>query len=205
MFKTRFLLQSVAWCLILFGSGACVVPADAQRSDPVVCLQTTKGPIYIQVYLSRAPYTSRNFLDLVNRGFYNGLSFHRVESWCVQGGDPNGNGTGNFVDPQTGAPRYIRRELGGGLSHRAPGVVAMARGKHPDSASCQFYITKRPMPGLDGQYAIFGYVVNGINSVYSIVPGDRIESASIVSNGGDSQSSGQSNQPIPQPAGESGF
>lgn len=150
----------------------------AQGGDPVVVLQTTKGPIAMRIFQSVVPYTAGNFLDLVSRGFYNGLTFHRVESWVIQGGDPNGNGTGLFYDG--GQPRYLRLETNRMLQHNAPGVVAMAHGKSPNSGSCQFYITKKPMPALNGSYSIFGGVVQGMEVVYNIQPGDRILSAEIV-------------------------
>jgi cyclophilin family peptidyl-prolyl cis-trans isomerase len=180
----------------------------AQGGDPVVLMQTTKGPLYIRVFLSAVPYTARNFLDLVQRGFYNGLTFHRIESWCVQGGDPNGNGSGSFVDPQTGRPRLLRLEINRNLHHNAAGVVAMARSKNPDSASCQFYITKAPVGYLDGQYAIFGGVVRGIDTVMRLTRGDRIVSAEIIeSAGGGGMQSGGSGQRTPSggSGNESGF
>lgn len=169
----------------------CSLPAArAQSSDPVVMLQTTRGNIVIRVYRGLVPYTANNFLDLVSRGFYNGLSFHRVETWCIQGGDPNGNGTGDFVDPQTGQTRYLNLEISPALHHNAAGVVAMARSQNPNSASCQFYITKSPVPQLDRQYAIFGGVLDGINVVRNIGRGDRIISAQIIENGGGGGRSG---------------
>lgn len=172
--------------------------ARAQGSDPIVLLQTTRGNIAIRVYRSYAPRHAANFLDLVNRGFYNGLIFHRVESWCIQGGDPNGNGTGDFVDPQTGQARHIPLEVTPRLRHNAPGVVAMARGQNLNSASCQFYITKSAMGQLDGQYSIFGGVVDGMGAVQSIRPGDRIISAQIVENGGPPPQQSSGNQQMPQ-------
>lgn len=162
----------------------CTDAAHAQGADPIVLLETTRGNIAIRVYRSMAPRHAMNFLDLVSRGFYNGLTFHRIESWCIQGGDPNGNGTGDFVDPGSGRTRYLNLEVTPALRHNAPGVVAMARGGNINSASCQFYITKAPVPQLDGQYSIFGGVVDGINVVRSIGRGDRILSAQIVDNGG---------------------
>lgn len=174
----------------------CSLPAAmAQGTDPIVMLQTTRGNIVIRVYRGLVPYTAGNFLDLVSRGFYNGLTFHRVETWCIQGGDPNGNGTGDFVDPQTGQTRYLNLEISPALHHNAAGVVAMARSQNPNSASCQFYITKSPVPQLDRQYAIFGGVVDGINVVRSIGRGDRIISAQIIENGsGGGRSGGISQQ-----------
>jgi peptidyl-prolyl cis-trans isomerase B (cyclophilin B) len=186
--------------------------------DPVVLLQTTKGPIAIRVYARMVPNTAMNFLDLVSRGFYNGLSFHRVENWVIQGGDPNGNGTGVFVDPQSG-PRYLQLEINNMLKHNAAGVVAMARGKGANSASCQFYITKKASPALDGSYSIFGGVIQGMETVYNIQRGDRIVSAQIWGGGGGGGNRGggggggrpvarpQSGGGMPQggPSGDSGF
>lgn len=183
---------------------ASVSGARAQGRDPVVLLQTTKGPIPIRVYRTAAPNTALNFLDLVSKGFYNGLTFHRIETWCIQGGDPNGNGSGDYIDPQTGRPRYLRLEVTPQLRHNAAGVVAMARSSAPDSASCQFYITKSAVPQLDMQYAVFGGVLGGgINVVRSIGRGDRIISAEIVDGGGpapasNAQSQGTSRRPSGQ-------
>ncbi|MBY0356881.1 MAG: peptidylprolyl isomerase [Candidatus Obscuribacterales bacterium] len=152
----------------------------ASAADQIVEMQTDKGPIVMRIYYSAVPYTAGNFLDLVERGFYNGLTFHRVESWCIQGGCPNGNGTGNYVDPGTGQPRFLKLEIHRGLSHSAEGIIAMARSQDPHSASCQFYILKAATPQLDGKYAIFGRVVAGMPTVFKIRPGDRILSAHIL-------------------------
>ncbi len=149
--------------------------------EPIVRLDTSRGPIFIRVFLSATPITSNNFLDLVQRGFYPGKIFHRIENWCIQGGDPNGNGSGNFIDPATGGPRFIPLEINRNLRHTSAGMVAMARqAKNINSASCQFYILKCPMPQLDGQYAIFGKVVGGMPAVLSMRRGDFIQSATIL-------------------------
>ena len=156
------------------------VPAFA--GDPVVCLNTTKGPIFIRVFINMVPNTAGSFLDLVQRGFYSGSGFHRVESWCIQGGGPGGNPNGVFVH-ESGQVRRLRLEINRNLSHAGPGVVAMARTQDRNSASCQFYITKQQARFLDGNYAIFGGVIQGMNTVYAIRPGDGIMSAEIVSSG----------------------
>jgi len=178
-------------------------PTSAQINDPIVVLKTSKGAIYIRVFANEVPYTSRNFLDLVGRGFYNGLTFHRIEQWCIQGGDPNGNGTGDFIDPESGRPRYIQLEINPQLHHNGPGVVAMARTQSPNSASCQFYITKSQTRFLDGKYAIFGSVVKGLEVVYNIVRGDRIETAELYQS--NSGGGGQQQNSNAQPTGDSGF
>lgn len=172
-----------------------------QQADPIVVMETTKGTMAIRVYVNMVPNTARNFLDLVSRGFYDGKTFHRVETWCIQGGDPNGNGMGNFVDPSTGQVRYVPLEINRSLRHSAPGVVAMARSQNPNSASCQFYIVKRAMPQLDGQYAVFGGVVKGLNTIYAIRPGDRIVHAEIVNQpGGEGAGTSSSSSPQSTPA-----
>jgi len=184
-FKKFFQASFAAASLTLIASQG---PGQTQNSDPLVIMQTTKGTMVIRVFAGMVPNTSRNFLDLVSRGFYDGKSFHRVETWCIQGGDPNGNGTGDFVDPATGQTRYVPLEINRRLGHSAPGVVAMARGNNPNSASCQFYILKKGMPQLNGQYAIFGGVVDGLNTIYGIRPGDRIIHAEIANQGQGSSS-----------------
>jgi len=189
--------------LALFAFAFLASASNAQQSNPVVQMQTTKGPLAIEVFINQAPNTAQNFLDLVSRGFYNGLTFHRIENWCIQGGDPAGNGTGNFTDPSSGQPRFINLEINRQLRHK-PGVVAMARSNSPNSASCQFYITKVEMPQLDGQYAIFGRVANGMagmHTVYAMEMGDRIISAKIA--GAEGSSDGPPRQSAP--ARDSGF
>lgn len=148
-------------------------------ADAIVMLDTSKGPIKIQVFSSEAPGTAENFLDLVKRGFYNGLKFHRYEpGFVIQGGDPKGNGTGGFVDPSTGTERRIKLEVKPNLRHDAAGVVAMARSDNPDSASCQFYITLAPASFLDMKYAVFGKVIDGLPNVLQLRQGDTIVKAS---------------------------
>jgi peptidyl-prolyl cis-trans isomerase B (cyclophilin B) len=178
--------------------------------------------VIIEVDGTDAPVTAGNFIDLVQRGVYNGLVFHRVvrepQPFVVQGGDPQSKnpnfppeqlGTGSFVDPATSQPRYIPLEIlpAGAKSpvyHQtldtagvtaAPklkhtrGAVAMARSAFPDSASSQFYITLADVNFLDGSYAVFGYVTEGMETVDKIQQGDRIESIK-VTKGADSLKAG---------------
>jgi peptidyl-prolyl cis-trans isomerase B (cyclophilin B) len=154
---------------------------SAQQRDPVAVMTTSKGVVVMRLFSKYAPKTVSNFVDLAQKGFYNGLTFHRVEpGFIVQGGCPRGDGTGSYIDPNTNKPRYIQLEVSQNLSHNAPGVVAMARfGKDPNSASCQFYITLAPAPTLDGKYAIFGGVIKGMDVVKSIAIGDKIVSMRI--------------------------
>jgi peptidyl-prolyl cis-trans isomerase B (cyclophilin B) len=178
--------------------GAPSKPLDVD--DTVVQMDTSRGPIRMRIFNSLAPNTAANFLDLVNRGFYNGLTFHRVESWCVQGGCPNGNGTGDFIDPQTGRPRYIRLECSRYLHHKV-GVVAMARrANNTASGSCQFYIVKENQPFLDGQYSIFGVVLDdGMNTVNTIGIGDKINNIQIIGTSNMRSSQAKTYTPVDTP------
>lgn len=198
--------------ITLATSLACLAPPSlAQGGDQFVLLQTTKGPITMRIFVSMVPNTAGNFLDLVEQGFYNGLSWHRVENWVIQGGDPNGNGSGHYIDPNTGQPKFLRLEINRNLGHNQAGMVAMARSNDPNSASCQFYILKSPMPQLNGKYAVFGRVTNGMQTVYNIRPGDRILSATILQPNNNSAPAQPSSEvpagdpPRPTKPAESGF
>jgi cyclophilin family peptidyl-prolyl cis-trans isomerase len=136
-------------------------------------IETNKGNITIELYEDKAPITAGNFIDLVEQGFYNGLTFHRYEpGFVIQGGCPHGTGTGGYTDPKTGRERRIKLEVSKELPHGAAGAVAMARSQNPDSASCQFYITIGPAAFLDMNYAVFGRVVDGMDTVNQIRRGD---------------------------------
>lgn len=124
------------------------------------------GRIEIEVDEKSAPVTAKNFLDLCRDGFYDGLTFHRIiPGFMIQGGDPNGNGTG-------GSGKNIRGEFAMN-GYRNPikherGVISMARSMMPNSASSQFFIMHADAPHLDGQYAAFGRVVSGMEVVDEI-------------------------------------
>jgi cyclophilin family peptidyl-prolyl cis-trans isomerase len=151
------------------------------NQDPIVEIETSKGNIKIRIFQHDAPITSANFLDLVGKGFYNGLTFHRYEpGFCIQGGDPNGNGTGAYIDPATHQARRIQLEVKPNLLHSEAGIVAMARSQDKNSASCQFYITLGPASFLDQQYAVFGKVVDGMNVVNQIRVGDKMNKVSVL-------------------------
>jgi cyclophilin family peptidyl-prolyl cis-trans isomerase len=143
-------------------------------------LDTNKGSITVELYEDKAPITAGNFIDLVQRGFYDGLGFHRYEpGFVIQGGDPAGNGTGGFVDPQTGRERRIKLEVSNELKHGEAGALAMARSQMPDSASCQFYITLGPAAFLDMNYAVFGRVTDGMDVVKQLRAGDKMTSVKL--------------------------
>ncbi len=138
-------------------------------------LKTEKGNIKIKLFLKEVPQTAGNFKDLVERGFYNGIIFHRIiPGFVVQGGCPLGNGTGNFVDPETNKTRYVPMEQSK-YKHDKAGMVAMARTSNPNSASSQFFIDLAPLPSLNPGgvdpygYAIFGEVIEGMDVVNKIV------------------------------------
>jgi len=154
---------------------------DAKKPDPIAIIDTEKGRIVIRLFRSLAPKTVANFIDLSSKGFYNGLTFHRVEpGFCIQGGDPNGDGSGVYHEPGTNAMRFLPLETNPQLKHNAAGVVAMARfPKNPNTASCQFYITLGAKASLDGQYSIFGGVIDGMDVVNRIAKGDKMTTVSV--------------------------
>lgn len=142
--------------------------------DRIAVIETSKGTIKFRLYEKGAPNTAKNFINLAQEKFYDGLNFHRVEpGFVIQGGDPNGNGSGN-------SGKTIKLEVSPDLKHDAAGVVAMARSSDPDSASCQFYITLGPAPFLDMKYAVFGRVTKGQDVVNKIEVGDKIKSIKII-------------------------
>ncbi len=121
----------------------------------------------VELYPEMAPITVDNFQRLVYSGFYNGLTFHRVmEDFMIQGGDPNGNGTGSSSVKITGEFASNGYEKNTLLHER--GVISMARSNDPNSASCQFFIVHADTPSLNGKYAAFGRVVVGMETVDTI-------------------------------------
>ena len=182
------------------------------NGQATVTMQINGGQVVIELDGDKAPITAGNFVDLVQRGVYDSLVFHRVikspEPFVAQGGDPQSAdpsisaqalGTGSFIDPDTQQPRYIPLEIQPegadaplysqtfetarvidppALPHTR-GAIAMARSQLPDSASSQFYIALADLPFLDGSYAVFGYVTEGMDVVDGIEQGDVIESATV--------------------------
>ncbi|NJN29456.1 MAG: peptidylprolyl isomerase [Synechococcales cyanobacterium RM1_1_8] len=175
--------------------------------------------ITVEIDGTQAPVTAGNFVDLVQRGVYNGTVFHRVvtqpQPFVAQGGDPQSKdpkvptsrlGTGGFIDPVLGTERQIPLEITikgqketvygktlargqkPALGHKR-GAIAMARSQSPNSASSQFYFALADLAFLDGNYAVFGYVTQGMDVVDGIRQGDRITSAK-VSAGADNLKSG---------------
>ncbi|EEG28967.1 peptidyl-prolyl cis-trans isomerase, cyclophilin-type [[Clostridium] methylpentosum DSM 5476] len=137
-------------------------------SNPIVTIDTGhETQIKIELYPEIAPNTVKNFISLVQKGFYDGTIFHRViPGFMIQGGDPDGVGTG-------GPGYHIKGEFANNgfkndLKH-TKGVLSMARAMHPDSAGSQFFIMVADAPHLDGDYAAFGKVIEGIEEADRIV------------------------------------
>lgn len=124
------------------------------------------GAITVELDASAAPVTVENFVSLAREGFYDGLTFHRIkEGFMIQGGDPNGDGTGG--SDQTIKGEFSANGVENQLSHTR-GAVSMARSDDYDSASSQFFIVHEDSTYLDGSYAVFGYVTDGIHVVDAI-------------------------------------
>ncbi|WP_031513554.1 peptidylprolyl isomerase [Desulfofalx alkaliphila] len=145
--------------------------SQALENTRQVTINTDMGDIIMEVYPDAMPITVGNFEKLIQEGFYDGLTFHRVEDWVVQGGDPNGDGSG-------GPGWSIELETHPELNNRR-GMVAMARSQDPNSAGSQFYILKEDAPGLDGDYAVFGKVIDGMDIVDQIEIGAKMNSVTI--------------------------
>jgi len=136
--------------------------------NPIVTFEMENGKTFkAELYPEKAPNTVNNFLSLVQKGYYNGLIFHRViAGFMIQGGDPNGTGTG-------GPGYHIKGEFSGNgftqndIAH-VRGVLSMARAQHPDSAGSQFFVMHEDADYLDGQYAAFGKVIEGMETVDAI-------------------------------------
>jgi len=142
--------------------------------NPIVTIKMENEallPIEIELYPEIAPNTVNNFIYLINKGFYNGVIFHRViPSFMIQGGDPNGVGTGGPGYSIKG--EFAANGFGNELKHTR-GVISMARAMSPNSAGSQFFIMHDDAPHLDGQYAAFGKVISGIETVDAIAGAKR--------------------------------
>ena len=132
---------------------------------------TDRGPIRVELYTDKAPLTVANFVNLAQRGFYNGLNFHRViNDFMVQGGCPQGTGTGG--------PGYkFEDEANNSVGHER-GVLSMANAG-PNTNGSQFFITHVATPWLDGKHTVFGKVIEGLDAVDKVQQGDHIRSVRI--------------------------
>ena len=135
--------------------------------NPIVTFEMEDGQSFkAELYPDIAPNTVCNFLSLVNKGFYNGLTFHRViMGFMIQGGCPDGNGMGGPGYSIKG--EFSQNGVSNTLKH-TEGVLSMARSMHPDSAGSQFFIMHQTSPHLDGAYAAFGKVIEGMDAVNRI-------------------------------------
>ncbi|HSM36173.1 MAG TPA: peptidylprolyl isomerase [Longimicrobiales bacterium] len=131
-------------------------------------IETNHGSFSIELFEERAPKTTANFIDLAEKGYYDGVVFHRIiEGFMIQGGDPTGTGRGG---PGYTIPDEFHPELG----HEGPGILSMANAG-PNTGGSQFFITLAPTAWLDGKHAVFGKVTDGLDVVQAIgsLPTDR--------------------------------
>lgn len=145
-----------------FALSACGSEPEAEKLPPATAVfETNMGSFEVALATDLAPNTCKNFMDLANKGFYNGVIFHRViDNFMIQGGDPTGTGMGG--------PGYtIKDEFSSKLLHDGPGVLSMANAG-PNTGGSQFFITLRDCPWLDGKHAVFGKVTKGMDVVYKI-------------------------------------
>lgn len=148
--------------------------APATTSDLRVVIETSKGPIHLKLFADQTPLTCANFVNLARRGYYDGLTFHRViADFMIQGGCPLGTGRGN--------PGYqFEDEIVRDLKHSKPGILSMANAG-PGTNGSQFFITHKATPWLDGKHTVFGEVVSQADQdvVNRIAIGDKIDSVRI--------------------------
>jgi peptidyl-prolyl cis-trans isomerase B (cyclophilin B) len=189
----RFAVKSLMMTLTI-ALAILVLSSSSVFANPTILMQTTKGPITIELNPKYAPLSSANFLHLVKTHFYDGLMFHRVTDLggpglghIIQGGDPNSRhaqvgdpslGTGNSTPSVKG--EFTSNGVNNPLTHDA-GAVAMARSSDPNSGSCQFYICTQECHFLDGNYAVFGKVTKGLSNAAKIVAGDRMTKVTVIS------------------------
>lgn len=150
-------------------NGANAVPADVKlekATNPVIQIDTERGSMILELFPDSAPKHVESMLSLIDKGFYNGLKFHRVvPGFVIQGGDPQGDGTGG--------PGYRIKAEFNSRKH-LKGTLAMARSMDPDSAGSQFYICLDAQPFLDGQYTVFGQLRKGDDVPEKVRQGDKM-------------------------------
>lgn len=162
---------------LALAAGLSITNAEDSMSKSItpirIVIKTNQGDIAATLFADQTPMTAANFLNLAQRGYYNGISFHRViKDFMVQGGDPTGTGAGgpgyNFGD-----------EFVPTLKHNKPGILSMAN-RGPATNGSQFFITHVPTPWLDGKHTVFGEVTSGQDIVDRISQGDTIQSIEIL-------------------------
>jgi peptidylprolyl isomerase len=171
------IVKSLVLVSMLFASASFAKPKAAKGNAAqtgggnMLVIETQYGTVEAELFPDDAPKTVARIKELVNKGFYNGLQFHRVvPGFVVQGGDPKGDGTG-------GSGQKLQAEFN---SHKhVEGTLAMARTMDPNSADSQFYISLGIHPHLDNQYTVFGKVVKGMDAVKKIKVGDKMTKVSV--------------------------
>ena len=167
-FGKKFITVVIVLALAAFAA-ACVQAAHKKNKEgemtdmanPVAVIETNKGNIELELFADKAPKTAQNFIDLAQKGFYDGVIFHRViDDFMIQGGDPTGTGRGG--------PGYvIEDEFDDELTHNSAGILSMANAG-PNTGGSQFFITLKKTPWLDGKHAVFGKVIRGMDTVRAI-------------------------------------
>ena len=165
MKKFRFLL-GIVLIPLLFLTGCSSDEETLTGKHHAEIIVQDYGTIKVELDADQAPITVQNFIDLANSGFYDGLTFHRIiEGFMIQGGDPNGDGTGGSDETIKG--EFSENGVENNISH-VRGTISMARSSENDSASSQFFIVQSDSTYLDGQYAGFGTVTSGMDIVDKI-------------------------------------
>ncbi|MBM4106684.1 MAG: hypothetical protein FJ257_10455 [Phycisphaerae bacterium] len=168
-----------------------LVASEAEANTlPRVRLETSKGPIVLELFEDQAPYTVANFIELVGSGFYDGTTFHRViPSFMAQGGDPNtkpggsgaaGSGGPGYTIPDEGLRADKRKHFAARLAMAKPGDPANPGKSKPNSAGSQFYLTVVPTPHLDAEYTVFGRIIEGDAASRALRMDDVLLSATIL-------------------------
>jgi len=153
------------------------VPTYTPNGNETALITTDKGVIRFKFHFDEAPLHVASFIELAKKGFFDGTKFHRVEpGFVIQGGDPLSRTDDPMVG--TGGPDYRIAAEFNSLQH-LDGTVSMARSQDPDSAGSQFFICLGPQPFLDGQYTVFGQVIEGLDVVHSITKNDVMRTVTI--------------------------
>lgn len=168
--NVKKLLAVIVMCIMMMAPACSVKSVSAKETltKKLYALISIEnyGDIVLELDPNTAPLTVANFAELVENHFYDGLTFHRIiNGFMIQGGDPNGNGTGGSEKKIVG--EFEANGIPNELKHTR-GVISMARSSNPNSASSQFFIMHQDAPHLDGQYAAFGKVISGIEVVDAI-------------------------------------
>ncbi|MHC4248915.1 MAG: peptidylprolyl isomerase [Planctomycetota bacterium] len=133
---------------------------------PLVSIKTPRGEMVVELFEDDAPNTVANFVNLVEKGFYDGLTFHRVDELCIQGGDPSGDGSGG--------PGYFFEDEISRHKHEGKGVLSMAN-SGPGTNGSQFFIAFKAAPWLDGKHSVFGRLIKGRDVLGKVRVGDTME------------------------------